>query len=94
MGTCNVIYWQVVIPTVTFGSEVLISSEKDKELLNSFQIYASKRIQRFPQRAPNASCSYSLGWLKIISFIKVKQLLFVRSILKMDPDNVIKKIFE
>ena len=94
MGTCNVIYWQVVIPTVTFGSEVWILSEIDKELLNSFQIYASKRIQRFPQRAPNVSCSYSLGWLTIISFIKVKQLLFVRSILKMDPDNVIKKIFE
>ena len=94
MGTCNVIYWQVVIPTVTFGSEVWILSEKDKELLNSFQTYASKRIQRFPQRAPNASCCYSLGWLKIISFINVKQLLFIRSILKMDPDNVIRKIFD
>ena len=94
MGTCNVIYWQVVIPTVTFGSEVWILSEKDKELLNSFQTYASKRIQRFPQRAPNASCGYSLGWLKIISFINVKQLLFIHSILKMDPDNVIRKIFD
>ena len=44
MGTCNVIYWQVVIPTVTFGSEVWIISEKDEELLNSLQIYSSKRI--------------------------------------------------
>ena len=94
MGTCNVVYWQVVIPTVTFGSEVWIISGKDEELLNSFQVYSSKRIQRFPQRAPNSCCSYGLGWLKITSYIRVKQLLFIRSILKMEPDNIIRKFFE
>ena len=94
MGTCNVIFRQVVIPAATFGSEVWIMSEKDEELFNSFQIYAGKRVQRFPQRAPNISCSYGLGWLKITSFVRVKQLLFVRSILRMDPDNVVRVIFE
>ena len=94
MGTCNIIYWQVVMPTVSFGSEVWVLSEGDKELLNSFQTYAGKRIQRFPQRSPNTSSSYGLGWLKITSYIQVKQLLFVRTILKLDPENVIRKIFE
>ena len=55
MGTCNIIFWQVMVPTVTFGSEVWILTEKDEELLNSFQSYAGKRVQRFPQRAPNTS---------------------------------------
>ena len=41
MGTCNVIFWQVVIPSVTFDSEVWIMSEKDED---SFQIYAGKRV--------------------------------------------------
>ena len=94
MGTCNVIFWQVLIPTATFGSEVWIMSEKDEELFNSFQIYAGKRVQRFPQRAPNISYSYGLGWLKITSFVRVKQLLFVRSILRVDPENVVRVIFE
>ena len=55
MGTCNLIFWQVVVPTVTFGSEVSICSEKDEELLLNIQRYAGRKVQRFPQRAPNAS---------------------------------------
>ena len=80
--------------TVTFGSEVWVVSGKDEELLNAFQSYAGKRVQRLPQRAPNVSSSYGLGWLKLTSFIRVKQMLFVRSILKMDPENVVRKFFE
>ena len=38
--------------------------------------------------------SHGLGWLKITSYVKVKQLLFIRSILKMDPANVVGVIFE
>ena len=93
MGTCNIIFWQVVVPTVTFGSEVWILTEKDEELLNSFQSYAGKRVQSFPQRAPNTSSFYGIGLLKLTSYIRVKKLLFVRSILKMEPENVILRIF-
>ena len=25
MGTCNIVYWQVVVPTITLGSEVWVS---------------------------------------------------------------------
>ena len=74
MRTYNVIFWQVVVPPVTFGSEVWVLSEKDKELLTSFQSYAGKRVQRFPQRAPNNSSFSGLGWLKLTSYIKVKKL--------------------
>ena len=49
MGTCNIIFWQVVVPSVTFGSEVWVMSENDEDLLASFQSYAGKRVQRFPQ---------------------------------------------
>ena len=93
MATCNAIFWQVVVPTVTFGSEVWVGNDKDDELLLAFQRYAGRRIQRFPQRAPNSTSYLGLGWLKLTSYIKVKKLLFVRSILKMDPRNVIRVIF-
>ena len=94
MGTCNIIFWQVVVPTVTFGSEVWVSSEKDDELLLAFQRYAGRRVQRFPQRSPNSSSFFGLGWIKLPSYIQVKKLLFILSILKMEPQNTVKKIFE
>ena len=51
----SVIFWQIVVPTVTFGSEVWVCSDNDNKLLLSFQRYAGRRVQRFPFRAPNAS---------------------------------------
>ena len=36
MGTCSTIFWQVVVPTTTFGSEVWVCSDNDNELLLSF----------------------------------------------------------
>ena len=94
MMTCNRIFWQVVVPTVTFGSEVWIVSDKDEENLLKFQKYAGRRLQRFPHRAPSSSSFYGLGWLKLLTFIMIKKLIFIRSILKMDHSNVIRKIFE
>ena len=93
MYTCNTIFWQVVIPTVTFGSEVWINSEKDEELLLGFQRYAGKRVQRFPQRSPNSTSYFGLGWLNLISYINVKKMIFIRSIAKMDPCNVMRRMF-
>ena len=92
MGTCSVIFWQVVVPTVTFGSEVWVCSENDNDLLLSFQRYAGRRVQRFPFRAPNSSSFYGLGWIKLTSYIKVKKLLFILTILKMDQDCVLRRI--
>ena len=94
MGTCNTISWQVVVPTVTFRSEVWICSEKDDELLLNVQCYAGRKVQRFPQRPANASSFYGLGWLKLTSYVKVKKLLFILSILRMKPHNVLRRAFE
>ena len=94
MMTCNRIFWQVVVPTVTFGSEVWLMSERDEENLINFQKYAGRRLQRFPHRAPSSSSFYGLGWLKLTSFIRVKKFMFIFSILKMDDTNIIRKIFE
>ena len=64
--TCNTVFWQVVVPTVTFGSEVWVNSDEDEELLLSFQRYAGKRVQRFPQRSPNSTSYFRLGWLNLV----------------------------
>ena len=85
MNTCNVIFWQVVVPTICFGSEVWVSSDKDEEMLLAFQIYAGKRVQRFPYRAPNSSSYYELGWLKLTSYITVKKTTIYIDNLKNGP---------
>ena len=92
MGTCSTIFWQVAVPTLTFGSEVWVCSENDNDLLLSFQRYAGRRVQRFPFRAPNSSSFYGLGWIKLTSYIKVKKLLFILTILKMNQDCVLRRI--
>ena len=92
MGTCSTIFWQVVVPTTTFGSEVWVCSDNDNEMLLSFQRYAGRRVQRFPFRAPNSSSFYGLGWLKLTSYINVKKLLFILTILKMDQVCALRRI--
>ena len=81
------IFCKVVVPTITFGCEVWVLTDKDDELILAFQRYAGKRVQRFPQRAPTSSSFYGLGWLKLTSYINIKKLLFVLTILKMVPEN-------
>ena len=93
MMTCNLIYWSIVIPIITFGSEIWCLSDQDYDNLNSFQRCIGKRIQRFPPRTPNCTSFYGLGWTRITTYILVKKLLFALSILRMKHDNVVRKIF-
>ena len=48
MFTCNIIYWAIIIPIVTFGSEIWCMTDQDHDSLLSFQVYTGKRMQRFP----------------------------------------------
>ena len=93
LKTCNLIFWTIVIPTVTFGSEMWFVSDPDLEKLQSFQRYAGRRVQRFPKRSPNCSSYYGLGWLRIETYIQVKKLLFVLTFMQLEEDNTLKKVF-
>ena len=93
MKACNIIFWGIVIPTVTFGSELWALSEKDYDDLCLFQRQLGRRIQRFPARSPSCSSFYGLGWLRITTYILVKKLLFALSILRLAPENIVRQIF-
>ena len=94
MIACNLIYWAVVIPIVTFGCELWNVTDHDYDILMSFQRYAGRRVQRFPKRSPSTTSSFGLGWIRLPTYIMIKKLLFVMTILKMDNTNVIRSIFE
>ena len=93
MQACSTIFWSMIIPIVTYGSELWILDERDIDMLDSFQRYAGRRVQRFHNRSPKQTSFVGLGWMRIESFINGKKLLFVRSILSMDAESVYRKIF-
>ena len=94
MKTCNMIFWTIVIPTLTFGSEIWCINDREVELLQNFQRYAGRRVQRFPRRSPKCSSYYGLGWIRIETYIQVKKLLFLFTMICMDRENRIRKIFD
>ena len=92
VATCNMIFWTIVIPIVTFGCELWTLQDCNIIKLNAFQMYAGRRIQRFPQRSPGSSSFYGLGWIKIETIILVKKVLFIHTILRMEQNSIIVNI--
>ena len=93
MVSCGIIFWSVVVPTLTFGSESWILEVEDIENLMVFQRHVGRRIQRFPNRAHNVNCFYGLWWIRVSTYILIKKILFVFTILKLSDENVIKQEF-
>ena len=91
VATCNIIFWMVIIPILTYGCELWVLSTANVQKLEIFHRYAGRRIQRLHCRSPIECC---IGWIGIERYIQVKKMLFIRTILKMDENAVIRKIFE
>ena len=87
LKTCNLIFWTIVIPTLTFGCELWYVNDNDLEKIQNFQRYAGRRVQRFPKRSPSSTSYFGLGWIRIETFIQVKKMLFILTYLNMDADN-------
>ena len=92
LSTCNVIFWSVIIPILCFGSEIWVLKKRDIEILNGFQRYAARRLQRLPDRSLNATCIACMGWMNIINYIRARQVVFIRSIFSMLDHMSIKRI--
>ena len=83
----------MVVPIVTFASELWILKDDDIKQLESFQQYSGKRIQQFHMRSPNETSYVALEWLRLEIFIYVKKVLFIRSISMLNDESIYKKIF-
>ena len=89
MTVCSYLYWSIIIPIVTYGSELWVMK---KDEIESLQRYLGRKCQRFPSRSPNYSACAPLGWISIEKVIFVKKMMFFRTILIMEDDTVCKKI--
>ena len=92
--TCNLIFWTIVIPTLTFGCELWQINDKDGESIHNFQKFAGRRLQRFPKRSPSSTSFYGLGWLRIETYIEIKKLLFLLTLIRAGNANRIGVIYQ
>ena len=93
LGTCNTIFWTIIMPILCFGCEVWVVKKKDVEILSVFQRYAGRRLQRFHNRSVNITSYICMGWINIVNYIKVRKLIFLHSIAKMRDFMPIKRFF-
>ena len=87
------IFWALVVPIVTFSCELWVLNDEDVMLLEDFQAYAGRRIQRFRQNSPRATSYVGLGWIRLEIFIYVKKMLFIRTIAVMCENSIYRRIF-
>ena len=92
-SACCVIYWCIVIPIATFGSELWILDDKSISLLETFQVFVGRRIQRLFSKCPKVSSYFSLGWVRVERYIEIKKLLFLHSILSREHHDTTRRIF-
>ena len=92
MSACSIIYWAIIVPIVTYGSEIWVLSSGEIEELRKFQRYVGRKCQRFPKRSPNYSAYMPLGWMSLDRVVQVKKLMFLRTILVMADDDICKRI--
>ena len=57
MATCNVIFWSVVVPTTLYGCELCIMDDLCINMIEEFQNYIGKRMQRFHPKS-SSICSF------------------------------------
>ena len=65
----------------------------DIDLLDKFQRYAGRRVQRFSKRTPNETSFTTLGWMRLESYIYGKKLLFIRTITSLEHGNLYRQVF-
>ena len=93
IATCNIIFWSIVVPIALFGCELWRLNGDSINMLQSFQIYAGKKFQRFYSRIPNVCSFFGLGWMRLVRIIQVRKLLFVHAIMSLEDGNLSKIIF-
>ena len=77
MRACNIIFWCLIVPILTYGSELWVLKQCDIDELGKFQRYAGKRFQRFPKWAPNETSFKGLGWMRLETYIYAKKCVYL-----------------
>ena len=86
------LYWNVSVPKIVYGAEVLDLSNKSIDRLESTHSSAAKQIQGLPPRTANIGSITALGWSPIQMRIDAMRMLFLWKILLLPCNNIYKKV--
>ena len=86
------LYWNLCIPYLCYGLEVLDTDQKDIEALDSFHCRMAKQIQGLPEQCSNSGSLGTIGWHSIECHIDYIRLLFLWQLLLLPITCVYKRI--
>ena len=90
--TASKLYWNVCIPKLTYGIEVMDIKRSSVELVEGFHNQAAKITQGLPEQAVNIGSLATIGWQPIDLFIDLISLLFLWRLLLLPMSNIYKNV--
>ena len=72
---------------------IFLVPEGHISILEEFQEYAVRKLQRFHVRSPRACAFYTLGWVRLERYVEIRKLLFLYSIFQLNDNSPVKVLF-
>ena len=91
-STLSKLYWAVAIPRALYGIEILPFERLNVCELENAHRQNAKLIQGLPGNTPRPSPLMTLGWISIQSFIEMRKIVFLLSILSLPASNIYRRI--
>ena len=94
MITCNIIFWTIIVPILSFGCEMWVLTERDKENIMAFQRFAGRGNSASPPSVAELDkfLWFRLGETYLPSYYK-ESFFFILTIMRMECTNVNRSIF-
>ena len=82
----------IVVHTALYWCEVWFLREKHIEIIGKFTANADQRIGRLNRMTASVCSFFGLGWIRLSTLVHIKKLLFLRTIIVMDDNALIRKV--
>ena len=88
----NKLYWSVVVPSLTYGFDVLPLDDSDMAELECAHRKNAKIVSNVSFQVSTPSPLAPIGWMSMKGFIMMNRILFMFRLLCMERDNVYKRM--
>jgi len=86
------VYYQAIIPKVTYGLEVLPIENADIELLENSHCNSAKIFQQLPIQTAGIGATNTIGWRSIESYMDIMCLMFIWRMLLLPTTCIYKMV--
>ena len=90
--TGSKLYWQVCIPKLCYGMEVITLSDKSMDSLEQFHTSMAKHNQGLPTPCSNPGSLSTIGWKTLESHVDIMRLMFLWRLLLLPMECIYKVV--